>query len=178
MDKLKRLLFASFLFTALLTFTGFDGRPVLTHVKRVNASEVTRHVALLKSRDPQQKAAAAYWLGLQRADAVGAVNSLAVLLGDRTEVDASRYRESHGELAARRSRRLTVGEEAALALVKIGHPATDALIQVLTSSPEPHARKNAAWALGAIREGSTGDAPAEEPANQTRHLRVSAGIEA
>ena len=41
MDKLKRLLFASFLFTALLTFTGFDGRPVLTHVKRVNASEVT-----------------------------------------------------------------------------------------------------------------------------------------
>jgi len=64
---------------------------------------------------------------------------------------------------------LTVGEEAALALVKIGRPATDALINVLTSSPEPHARKNAAWALGAIRERSTSDSRPDETPNQTRH---------
>jgi HEAT repeat protein len=169
MNTLEKLFFVSLLFSGLLAFTGFDGRPVLTHVKRVTASEVSRHVALLKSRDAQQKAAAAYWLGLQRADAVSAVNSLAALLGDKAEVDASRYHDSRDETGTRHPRRLTVGEEAALALVKIGRPATDVLINVLTSSPEPHARKNAAWALGAIREGATGDSQPDDTTNQTLH---------
>jgi HEAT repeat protein len=177
MNKLEKLFFVSFLSTALLALTGFDGRPALTHVKRVNANELNRHVALLKSRDAQQKAAAAYWLGLQRAEAVSAVNSLAALLGDKAEVDASRYHDAREENGTRHPRRLTVGEEAALALVKIGRPATDALINVLTSSPEPHARKNAAWALGAIREGSTGDSQPDETPNQTRHqLAHSLGL--
>src|SRR5437762_1938064 len=144
MNKLEKLFFVSLLSTALLVFTGFDGRPALTHIKRVNANEVSRHVALLKSRDAQQKAAAAYWLGLQRADAVGAVNSLASLLGDKAEVDASRYQDFREESGTRHPRRLTVGEEAALALVKIGRPATDALINVLTSSPAAHAQPNRA----------------------------------
>ena len=169
MNKFQKLFFVSLLSTAILAFTGFDGRQVLTHVKRVNATELSRHVALLKSRDAQQKAAAAYWLGLQRADAVSAITSLAALLGDTAEVDASRYQVAREDNVTRHPRRLTVGEEAALALVKIGRPATDALINVLTSSPEPHARKNAAWALGAIREGSTGDSRSDETPNQTRH---------
>ena len=169
MNKLEKLFFVSLLSTVMLAFAGFDGRQALTHVKRMDATEVSRHVALLKSRDAQQKAAAAYWLGLQRADAVSAINSLSALLGDTAQVDASRYQDVHEDNVTRHPRRLTVGEEAALALVKIGRPATDALINVLTSSPEPHARKNAAWALGAIREGSTGDSRLGETPNQTRH---------
>src|SRR5262249_53774266 len=166
-NKLEKLFLVSLLSAVLFVLTGFDGRSVLAHAKRVSASEVTRHVALLKSRDAQQKAAAAYWLGLQHADAVSAVNSLAALLGDKAEVDSSRYREP-GQVGTPHPRRLTVREEAALDLVKIGRPATEALINVLTSSPEPHARKNAAWALGAIREGSTGDNPPEGTTDQTR----------
>lgn len=173
MNAIKNAFVVLFSFATLLAFAGFGARAPLAEIKRVDTSEVNRHVALLKSRDAQQKAAAAYWLGSQHASEISAVNSLASLLGDKTEVDASRYRESRGESAAHRPHRLTVGEEAALALVKIGLPATDALIRVLTSSPEPHARKNAAWALGAIREGSAGDVPAEEPTNQTRDLHVS-----
>jgi HEAT repeat protein len=168
MNKLEKLFFVLLLSTALIAFTGFDGRQVLTHARGVSTSELNRHLALLKSRDAQQKAAAAYWLGLQHADAVSAVDPLASLLGDKSPVDASRYRESREETSSRRPRRLTVGEEAALALVKIGRPATNALIDVLTSSPEPHARKNAAWALGAIREGFTGDTLPDENTNQTR----------
>jgi HEAT repeat protein len=168
MNKQEKLFLVSLLSTVLFALTGFDGRSVLTHARRVSANEVTRHVALLKSRDAQQKAAAAYWLGLQHADAATAVNSLAALLGDKAEVDASRYQDSREEAGTRHPRRITVGEEAALALVKIGRPATDALINVLTSSPEPHARKNAAWALGAIREGNTGDNPSEGTKDQTR----------
>lgn len=173
MNAMKNAFVLLLSLTALLAIVGFSARAPLAEFKRVDTGEVNRHVALLKSRDAQQKAAAAYWLGSQHASTLSAVNSLAALLGDKTEVDSSRYRESRGESAARHPRRITVGEEAAVALVKIGLPATDALIQVLTSSPEPHARKNAAWALGAIREGSTGDAPMDEPTNQTRELRVS-----
>jgi len=173
MNTIKNAFVLLFSSTALLAIFGFSARAPLAEVKRTDTAEVNRHVALLKSRDAQQKAAAAYWLGSQHASTLGAVNSLAALLGDKTEVDSSRYRELRGESAAHRPHRITVGEEAAVALVKIGLPATDALIQVLTSSPDPHARKNAAWALGAIREGSTGDAPADEPTNQTRGLRVS-----
>jgi HEAT repeat protein len=46
--------------------------------------------------------------------------------------------------------KLTLGEEAAAALVNIGRSSTDALIKTLITSPEPHARENAAWALGAL----------------------------
>lgn len=176
MNAIKNGFVVLFSITTLLAFAGFRAGSPLAEIKRVDTVEVNRHVALLKSRDAQQKAAAAYWLGSQHASTLTAVNSLATLLGDKTEVDASRYRESHGESAAHHPRRLTVGEEAAVALVKIGLPATDALIHVLTSSPEPHARKNAAWALGAIREGSPGDGPVDEPTNQSRDLRVSDSI--
>jgi HEAT repeat protein len=47
---------------------------------------------------------------------------------------------------------MTVGEEAAAALVNIGHSAIEPLIRVLKTSPEPEARKNAAWALGALHD--------------------------
>jgi len=47
---------------------------------------------------------------------------------------------------------MTLGEEVAAALVNIGHPAIEPLIHVLKTSPQAEARKNAAWALGALHD--------------------------
>lgn len=107
---------------------------------------ISRHIALLKAGNPQQKAAAAYWLGQQRSAASDAVDPLVELLGDVTTVNPSRYRST------RILQKLTIGEEAAAALVNIGHTAIDPLIRVLKNSPDPEARKNAAWALGALHD--------------------------
>ncbi len=104
-----------------------------------------RHVAMLRSGKPQQKAAAAYWLGQQKSAAAGAVDSLLEFLGDATEVDAKQYRQRPLE-------KMTVGEEVAAALVNIGHPSIEPLIRVLKNSPQAEARKNAAWALGALHD--------------------------
>lgn len=119
-----------------------------------NAHSVARYLAVLKSGTPQEKAVAAHWLGQQRSDAARVVDALAQLLGDRTSVDASRYRP------AARKQKPTLGEEAAAALVEIGRPSISRLIQVLKSSPSAEARKNAAWALGALRESALAETPA------------------
>ncbi len=99
----------------------------------------------LRSGKPQQKAAAAYWLGQQHSAAAGAVDSLLEFLGDATEVDAKQYRQRPLE-------KMTLGEEVAAALVNIGHPSIEPLIRVLKNSPQAEARKNAAWALGALHD--------------------------
>jgi len=106
---------------------------------------MARHIAMLKSGKPQQKAAAAYWLGQQRSAAAGAVDRLLEFLGDATEVDAKQYRQHPLE-------KMTLGEEVAAALVNIGHPSIEPLIRVLKTSPQAEARKNAAWALGALHD--------------------------
>jgi HEAT repeat protein len=109
---------------------------------------ILHYVAMLKSGTPQQKAAAAYQLGQQRSSGVEVVSALADLLGDRTAIDVSRYRPAIKE------QRLTLGEEAAAALVQIGRPSIPQLIHVLKTSPSAAARKNAAWALGALHENT------------------------
>jgi HEAT repeat protein len=100
---------------------------------------------LLRSGKPQQKAAAAYWFGQQKSAAASAVDSLLEYLGDATEVDAKQYRQRPLE-------KMTLGEEVAAALVNIGHPSIEPLIRVLKNSPQAEARKNAAWALGALHD--------------------------
>jgi HEAT repeat protein len=101
---------------------------------------------MLRSGKPQERAAAAYWLGQQRSAAADAVDPLVELLGDATRINPAQYR------ASRALQKLTLGEEAAAALVNIGHPSIEPLIRVLKTSPVPEARKNAAWALGALHD--------------------------
>jgi HEAT repeat protein len=113
---------------------------------KTHPDSVTRYIALLKTGTPQQRAAAAYWLGQQHSAAAKAVDPLVELLGSETEIDPTRYRTN------RYLQRLTLGEEAAAALVNIGHPSIEPLIRVLKSSPVAQARKNAAWALGALHD--------------------------
>jgi len=128
---------------ALFVLTGFG--PKRAMAPRGETDPIVSHISLLRLGSPQQKAAAAYWLGQQRTAAAEAVSSLVELLGDATQVDPTRYRP-------RRMDKMTLGEEAAAALVNIGHPSIEPLIRVLKSSPQVEARKNAAWALGALHD--------------------------
>jgi len=145
MRKLRQAGLVLCMGTALLGLTGFGSRRSTTTSPQQLENEMTRHIALLKSGKAQQRAAAAYWLGQQRAAAAQAVDPLVELLGDATEVDPAQYRP-------RRLDKMTLGEEVAAALVNIGHPSIEPLIKVLKSSPQSEARKNAAWALGALHD--------------------------
>lgn len=144
MQDLKKTGFSLCLGIVMLALTGF-GPKHSSNPTRTGDDQVARHIALLKSGKPQQKAAAAYWLGQQRSAAAVAVDPLVELLGDATQVDPGQYRQ-------RRLDKMTLGEEVAAALVNIGHPSIEPLIKVLKTSPQSEARKNAAWALGALHD--------------------------
>jgi HEAT repeat protein len=128
-----------------LLLTGFESGS-LTPNKKVAEDPIARHIAVLRSGNAQEKAAAAYWLGRQHSAAAPAVDPLVDLLGDSSEINPTRYRGS------KILQKLTLGEEAAAALVNIGHPSIEPLIRVLKTSPFAEARKNAAWALGALHD--------------------------
>jgi hypothetical protein len=148
---------------ALLILTGFGSKERTTPASGNPPPEVFRHTTLLRTGKAQQKAAAAYWLGQQRAAAASAVTALVNLLGDTTEVDPSQYRQVKTEPKS------TLGIEAAAALVRIGHPSIEPLIRVLKTSPQPEARKNAAWALGALHEAGATNAIGDP---RVRPLRI------
>jgi HEAT repeat protein len=132
---------------ALFAFNGFGAERFVTNGgARSHADAITLHIEILKSGRAQERAAAAYWLGQQHSAAADAVDTLVELLGDATQINPSLYR------ASRALQKLTLGEEAAAALVNIGHPSVLPLIHVLKTSPMAEARKNAAWALGALHE--------------------------
>jgi len=152
MRELKTWVAVVSILAGLVLLTGFGSRRTKT-ANEESGESVTRYVAMLKSGTPQQKAQAAYWLGQQRSSTAETVNALTSLLGDKTEIDASRYRPASKE------HRPTLGEEVAAALVQIGRPAIPQLIHVLKTSPSPEARKNAAWALGALHEAAAANTP-------------------
>jgi HEAT repeat protein len=143
MQDLKKAGVSLFLGMVLLLLTGFG--PKRSSGPARGGDDVAKHIAMLKSGKPQEKAAAAYWLGQQRGAAAMAVDPLVEFLGDATEVDPTQYRQ-------RRLDKMTLGEEVAAALVNIGHPSIEPLIKVLKTSPQSEARKNAAWALGALHD--------------------------
>lgn len=147
MRKMEKWLAVLTIVFGFFVLTGFGSRRTDAPPSG-NITGVYRYVAVLKSGSAQQKAAAAYWLGRQRAAVAEAITSLAAVLGDTTEIDPSQYRP------AAKDQKATLGEEAAVALVQIGRPAIDPLIRVLKTSPSPAARRNAAWALGAIHDTS------------------------
>lgn len=151
-DTGKRALGLSLILT-LFVFTGIGAERLAKNSDSLRGEAIASHIAVLRAGKPQEKAAAAYWLGQQHGAAAEAVNPLVELLGDATQINPAQYR------ASRVLQKLTLGEEAAAALVNIGHPSIEPLIRVLKTSPMPEARKNAAWALGALHE--TGATSAE-----------------
>ena len=145
MRRYRDAILFSTLLSGIVLFCGFVGREELVAVHSIDEG-ISRHIAQLHAREAQQRAAAAYWLGHRGTAAERAIPALIDLLGDETRVEVSKYRKPD----APDSSKLTLGEEAAAALVNIGKSSTDALIKTLITSPEPHARENAAWALGAL----------------------------
>jgi len=146
MKELRRSALGLLLGLLLLVLNAFASWNSAATEKSGRSDAINRHITMLKLGKAQEKAAAAYWLGQQHIAAAPAIDPLVSLLGDTSEVDPVKYRSS--KLPAR----MTLGEEAAAALVNIGHPSIDALIRVLKSSPVAEARKNAAWALGALHD--------------------------
>jgi len=144
MREIKNWVSVLLLGASVLLATGFS-KPTKS-AATPSMEGLGRYLALLKSGTAQQKAEAAYKIGQQRASAAEAVKSLVDLLGDTTTVDPTAYRRTT------REHRPTLGEEVAVALVHIGSPAVEPLIQVLKTSPSAEARKNAAWALGALHD--------------------------
>jgi len=130
----------------LVGLAAYAGGPGNVGNKASSEEAIARHIEILRTGKAQQRAAAAYWLGQQHSAASGAVEHLVELLGDANEVDPGQYR------AKKVFQKLTLGEEVAAALVNIGHPSIDPLIRVLKTSPDAQARKNAAWALGALHD--------------------------
>ena len=108
MREMKKAGFALCVGMVLFILTGFGPKRGATVSGGGDTEAFARHVAMLRSGKPQQKAAAAYWLGQQRSAAAGAVDSLLEFLGDATEVDAKQYRQRPLE-------KMTLGEEVAAA---------------------------------------------------------------
>ena len=115
------------------------------------ASEPSTLARTLQSKDATEAAAAAYWLGFKGKAAVPVIPRLIAALSDDRPARPAAYRSG-----ATVSERSTPGEEAAGALVRLGKPSVDPLINALRASSSPVARRNAAWALGQIDSAEHG----------------------
>src|SRR5689334_5295088 len=146
MNELRRSRLGLLLGMGLLVLNAFAAWNGASPDRSQKKDPISSHINILKTGKAQDKAAAAYWLGQQHTAAAPAVDPLVELLGDTSEVNPVKYRTSPIPV------KMTVGEEAAAALVNIGHPSIEALIRALKTSPLAEARKNAAWALGALHD--------------------------
>jgi len=104
-------------------------------------------VEALRSSDALKRAAAAYELSKRPAEARAAMEALLGLLGDAASVDQRIYRKQDWRNDPYTN--TTVGREAAVALTAAGEAAFEPLIAALGRT-EDEARRNAAWALGAL----------------------------
>jgi len=102
----------------------------------------------LSSADPSERTRAACELRELGRDAAPMLSRLTAMLGDASPVEATVCRE-HTWRFGNMQESTTPGEQAASALVAIGTPSYDPLTKAL-AGPAWIARKNAAWALGAM----------------------------
>jgi HEAT repeat protein len=120
------------------------------------SSDLKQKIARLSSPDPLERASAACQIGEMGKQAAAAVPYLIQLLGDDTKISGvldcgeknnSRWRNNNFS-------QTSVGSMAAGALVAIGEPSVEPLIEALRTR-EPVARSNAVWALGIIKDPRT-----------------------
>jgi len=109
-------------------------------------ADASARAAALRSPDALKRAAAAYEISERPREAKALIGELVELLGDATMVDPNSYRNREKWSP---NTPVTVGMEAARALTSAEGEAVEPLIAAL-SRKEAEARKNAAWALGAI----------------------------
>jgi HEAT repeat protein len=135
--------------------------------QRAAAGELTTQ---LSSADAATRARAACGLREIGSEAVTALNELVAMLGDDAPVQHSvcgrRWRHGPEWLT-------TPGEQAARALAKIGNPSMDPLLRTLKHTAAA-ARRNAAWALGAIGDKSAVPALIETLKDEDAKVRAQA----
>lgn len=107
---------------------------------------VRESIAALSADDPAVRATAACELKRVGDGGVDAIESLVRLLADGAPVERS---VCHERWWNKSDLLTTPGEQAAAALVALGSAAFDPLVKVL-KQPQWIARRNAAWALGAL----------------------------
>jgi len=113
-----------------------------------SAKDLSAVIEMLRSPDPVVRVGVACARNVFNASAAAAIPALVELLEDAEPVAPEVCREDHrhwwGEEHA-----ITPGEAAARALVHIGSASVEPLVKTL-ASPAAVARRNAAWALGAL----------------------------
>lgn len=119
----------------------------------VTAQKLTSEalIANLGAADPSVRAKAACDLRKQADEAVPALGALVALLEDGAPVDGEVCRRRWGRRVGGDGIVTTPGQEAAATLVAIGQRAVQPLLAALDRSSWV-ARRNAAWALGALDE--------------------------
>jgi HEAT repeat protein len=117
-----------------------------TAVAAAQSRSVADMVAALSSDDPETRAMAACQLKREADLAVDAIGPLVRALADAAPVERTVCRENWWRTAETLT---TPGELAAAALVAMGSRALDPLLSAL-QQPQWVARRNAAWALGAL----------------------------
>lgn len=105
-------------------------------------------IEMLRSPDPVVRVSVACARDVFNASAAAVIPALVELLDDAEPVAPEVCREDHRRWWGD-EQPITPGEAAARALVRIGNASVDPLIAALTSSAAV-ARRNAAWALGAL----------------------------
>ncbi len=146
-----------------LAMTGIFGVLLLSAAIEVGAASNPRGstksgpdelVAALASADPETRAAAAFDLARRPGGEEAAIPHLLRLLGDDARIAAPRSWSflQDGWMPARRVwQHPSPGEAAAIGLASFGRRSARPLLTVLESA-DPVVRRNAAWALGEIRQ--------------------------
>jgi HEAT repeat protein len=125
----------------------------LSAALRAQTRSLSDTMAALSADDPAVRARAACEIKTEGDQAAKAIAPLVQLLADASPVERTVCRQ-HWRLE---SELTTPGEQAAAALVSIGSPAFEPVLGAL-QDPQWVARKNAAWALGALDDPRAGKA--------------------
>jgi HEAT repeat protein len=113
-----------------------------------SAKDLSTVIDMLRSPDPVVRTSVACSRHVFNASAVATIPALIELLDDAEPVAPEVCRED-GRRWWGEEQPITAGQEAARALVRIGSASFDPLVKAL-AGPQPPARRNAAWALGAF----------------------------
>jgi HEAT repeat protein len=138
-----------------LTVFAFVTAEVSAGQQAPSAKDWSTVIEMLRSPDPVVRVSVACARNVFNASAAPAIPALVELLEDAEPVAPEVCREDHRPWWGD-EQPITPGEAAARALVHIGSASLDPLIKTLASSTAV-ARRNAAWALGAIDDANAVD---------------------
>jgi HEAT repeat protein len=114
-----------------------------------SAKDLSAVIDMLRSPDPVVRTGVACSRKVFNASAAAAIPALIDMLDDDEPVAPEVCREDGRPWWSDDRRPITPGQEAARALVRIGPASFDPLVKTLAATG-PTARRNAAWALGAL----------------------------